>query len=143
MELESISLATRNQVEHSEAVLNAHGSTGSSSSALWVNGHSLSIPYPHAITLGSAERARDHISQFSAFLASRPESAPASVVDTYSSSTVRSRYVLGPVRPFTQHHHQLEIVTGVDLGFQFISRYQLHGWLRVFWASGQNFWHGC
>ena len=78
-------IAITNLIGHSEAVISALGSTGSTSPVLWANPHKLKIPYAHAITTGGADRADDQFEAIKSFIESNPGNTSIGVDDSYSN----------------------------------------------------------
>lgn len=63
----------------------AHGSPTLRSPALWINRHTLAIPYPHVIRFDTSKDDAADYSEIEAFIESRPQGAPTAVNDSFSS----------------------------------------------------------
>ncbi len=113
--------AINNLADHSEHVLDLHGSPAERTSTLWLNRHTVPIPYGQVITLDPEADATELQSQVESFIRSRPEGSPAAVTDSFSNLdlTAAGKKVLfsdpwffrepGPCEPRTPG--ELEIVT--------------------------------
>ena len=81
----SIAIAAANNVLQSEAVLAALGSPGTFSELFWVNDHTFDVPYANGATLYRPDAVDDHSRAIDQLLASRSETAPTFVMDSFAT----------------------------------------------------------
>ncbi len=79
-----VSTAVNNLADHCEAVLAAHGWPSKRTESLWMNRHTLLIPYPQVITLGLSNDEESLFDEIESFIRSRPAGTPLGINESFS-----------------------------------------------------------